>query len=343
MDFSEKRLVSFGDSYTFGQGCTVDADMKIYMKPGIKETDRQIRYANACHKGSYTNFLFNRLRFKSQLNFGIPGSSNAQTLHTLYNYISNNDTSDDFFIINYTASFRKSMYVKNPRLPVNEHHYLTLRWDDLISESNGPYRNRYFKDVSTRTFEEIVLYLNNDLNDLYEFIVIYNNIVTLLETKNIPYVMFDILGEHHDYSYERFINDIDTTYQGSNTFNYLYGDKINYNANYAIEEWFSKTRYNKLYKNMHTERKVYINGNNLPLFGFDLTNIEDTYTISKDKDLRLYKTMNIGLNMHRYISHYANIKNLDLISPLPGDGHWNMDGNKLAAKIIEYWILENYG
>ena len=66
MDYSDYTLVSFGDSFTFGQGVV----------PHYNDADYDREYwKEQCHANSYTKFISDELNFKDVINLGIPGNS----------------------------------------------------------------------------------------------------------------------------------------------------------------------------------------------------------------------------------------------------------------------------
>ena len=75
MDFSEYTLVSFGDSFTFGQDVYLKYDTSVKDLRPIQE-----QYKINCNNLSYTKLISDSIGFKDSLNFGTLAASNERSL-----------------------------------------------------------------------------------------------------------------------------------------------------------------------------------------------------------------------------------------------------------------------
>jgi hypothetical protein len=105
MDFGDYTLVSFGDSFTFGQG--------VIPHYNVSEYDRE-HWKQECHANSYTKFVGDKLNFKDVINLGIPGNSNTNIVFQIENYLRNNN--DKVFVLyNLTQQARTSVHLYDPK------------------------------------------------------------------------------------------------------------------------------------------------------------------------------------------------------------------------------------
>ena len=117
MDNSDYTLVSFGDSFTFGQGTISQNDF-----PADSE------WRSACNENSYTRFLKDTLGFKDYINLGVMGASNETSYVLLSEFMRNNDTRKCFFLINFTAPERHDFIQRvTDRKDEFAYHYGTIR------------------------------------------------------------------------------------------------------------------------------------------------------------------------------------------------------------------------
>ena len=85
MNFSEYTLISFGDSFTFGQDTVPPYDKSV---KDIRPIQKQ--YKIDCNNLSYTKFISDSLGFKDSLNFGTLSASNERSLMHLETFLRNN-------------------------------------------------------------------------------------------------------------------------------------------------------------------------------------------------------------------------------------------------------------
>ena len=107
MNFSEYTLVSFGDSFTFGED-TIP-------KPDFGETvDKKLekKYIEECNNNSYTQFLAENLGFKDSINFGLLGASNDRSMMLLESFLRSNPKKKVFIVFNFTDPNRYVQFFK---------------------------------------------------------------------------------------------------------------------------------------------------------------------------------------------------------------------------------------
>ena len=85
MNFSEYTLISFGDSFTFGQDTVSQYSID---HEDVRPIQKQ--YKQDCHNLSYTKILADKLRFKDSLNFGVLGGSNERSITLLEAFLRTN-------------------------------------------------------------------------------------------------------------------------------------------------------------------------------------------------------------------------------------------------------------
>ena len=96
MDFSEYTLVSFGDSFTFGEDTIPEPEL---LKREPIDTELEQKYISECHSNTYTQFLAESLGFKDSINFGFLGASNDRSMMTLESFLRSNPKKKVFIFI----------------------------------------------------------------------------------------------------------------------------------------------------------------------------------------------------------------------------------------------------
>lgn len=333
MDFSNKRLVSFGDSYTFGQNCTLDSDFRTMMKnkPNSKSiAQTQAEWKNLSNMGSYTTHLVRKMNFKNSINLGAPGASNKTIYDIMYNYCKLNDTKNDFFVISLTSADREHLYSK--KIDTGNYAPTTLN----LSSFEAVKRSKQFnvelhRDLSLNAAKELMLHMNNDYTVLSKFIQTLDSILTLLKEYNIPYIIFDCINT---FSSDNILKSLDPDKNIETSFFDLIFSQtstdFNYKSDIRIKEYYSDIVNEKIptYLNQHTMQKY--------IRYFPGTEME----IPEN-----YKTTSL-VNVNRFVTLYGQLylNNMDkVLSPVPGDAHWSVIGHKFAADILSEWILKHYG
>lgn len=356
MNFSKMNLVAFGDSYTFGQNVTTDSSAKVIKREVLAYPENQRQrigrnmYRQRCHNGAYPNKLGSLLGFNTTLNLAIPGTGNDHIYDTMYNYVSENDTSNDFFVIGLSDTDRQINYTKQvyegKRVSTLSHldsFYLTR-----IEHANQP-GSQPVTEVEKYFYKESASYYNyifNEYTELYKYVINYNNIINLLEKNNIPYIIFDCINRiNYQQNEEIFTKKMDHSNIHNGVMS-LYAEEHDFNfaPNKLIIDYFRNLKNNKKYLNLFTFEEVYQN-RTIPILNFSMY-YDDPLT-------RPYQTMyDFACNCSHYrnldavINWYGNniLNDVKLIhSPVENDVHWNVRGSKIAAILLEDWIKVVYG
>ena len=101
MIFSEYTLVSFGDSFTFGEDTVPKPDFGEIVDKKLEK-----KYIEECNNNSYTQFLAENLGFKDSINFGLLGASNDRSMMLLESFLRSNPKKKVFIIFNFTIFFK---------------------------------------------------------------------------------------------------------------------------------------------------------------------------------------------------------------------------------------------
>ena len=101
MNFSEYTLVSFGDSFTFGQDTVPKYDNQSHGLPAIHK-----QWKKDCNVNSYTQVIADRMGFKDCLNFGVLAGSNERSLTLLESFLRTNPDKKVFVLFNFTSASR---------------------------------------------------------------------------------------------------------------------------------------------------------------------------------------------------------------------------------------------
>jgi hypothetical protein len=177
MNFSEYILVSFGDSFTFGQDTVENSNPDDWKKD--------------CNINSYTQVLADKMGFKDNLNFGVMGGSNERSLTLLENFLRNNPEKKIFVLFNFTSSSRFLQYLKiegEPRYASENIHPAT--WNANPSFKEGKYTG-----ITKRVFDNQYTYWRNSIQDVYHHVKDRRNLYYLLSSYNTPHVSFDIMND----------------------------------------------------------------------------------------------------------------------------------------------------
>ena len=180
MDFSEYTLVSFGDSFTFGQD--------IVQVPSLDSDNRFIKeklYKEECNDKAYTQVVADRLGFKDSINFGVQGGSNDRSLMLLESFLRNNPKKKVFVLFNFTVTSRYIQFFKID----GEDKY------ELVNISNGVYdidRKKY-TGINKKSLAQNWTYFRNTIQEVYNHIKQRRAVYYILSSYNVPYVTFDTL------------------------------------------------------------------------------------------------------------------------------------------------------
>lgn len=337
MDFSDYNLVSFGDSFTFGQNSTVDSDFDIiqarHKKNKIIDIDKMhIEWKNLSNSGAYPRYLGNKLNFKSTRNFGMPGASNKTIYDNIYNYCRNTDTSKDFFTIGLTMADREAIFTK--RIDTDKNISLSFNYASFSDvKKSGKFLTEMYKHMSEKTVQEIMLYYRNQYTILSNFILVYDSIISLLEKKKIPYIIYDSINIITSYDTQEKL-DLKENIQSS-FFDKIFMDDSNMQSEYRYK---ADARIMEFYDELDSgKNKYYLNQrvikNNFKKYPGTDTEISKKDIITID-------------NINRFTAHYGDrvlgsYKHIN--SPVEGDFHWGVKGHQFVANILQQWIEINYG
>jgi len=318
MNWSESTLVSFGDSFTFGQGTEGEGISYIEYTEKYKKLDnKQIikQWIERSNSASYTTLLAKKLGCFKFVNLGHMGASNQHTILYLREFIRKNHKSTNVYLIGLTDPWRHiTLQYKEPkRKHTNYGPYLcfeTIRPDvvDLLSEQKKLYSSNYHKNLDSRFWGNYITSFRTHENVLYSHIDNYYTICEILKGKQ--YFMFDIM------------NNID--YQISRT---------------TMPE-------------VHVDQQHFQNvkEDNLVKAGFKSLDIpnkfiyEYTQHVINNKRYFDYYTLN---HYYKYKKTKKQLANLDVLMHDYGytakyDTHWNSAGHQKVTDILHNYITNIY-
>jgi len=197
MNFSEYTLVSFGDSFTFGQD----------LVPKYSTDHKDLRpiqeqYKKDCNNLSYTKILADKLRFKDSLNFGVLGGSNDRALMLLETFLRLNPTLKVFVLFNFTSASRFMIFSRlmNPK----QGYYKCI---DIMPDSYSYMEGKY-TGINKKSIEQQYTHYRNSIQDVYNHVKDRRMIYHMLSKYNVPYVTFDGINDMDD----RILRDNPTQY-----------------------------------------------------------------------------------------------------------------------------------
>ena len=319
MNYNEYTLVSFGDSFTFGQGSKLGAENDFTIPANQYSTERK-RFKKVSNSGSYTKMIKTLLGFKSAINLGLPGASNKRTLTTIKDHTRRYGKENKFYIIGLTDPGRDMLYTMDSGTKLyTSYDFLYNNWsNERLTPKLKEIKN--VLKISDMAMSEMLAYYFNNFTILLNHIIVYESIVDYLNSEDIPYVIFDITNDTPS-SNDRYdvLNKIVKEYAISD---YFFDDDVYVDDKAYIENYFSdlKDLKNPVYLNYHSMKHHY-----------------PTYLNKKQP---LNPDM---VNLCRYVFSYPEGDYRDYLSPIKGDVHWSMKGHKVFAELISDWITKNYG
>ena len=317
MDFSEYTLVSFGDSFTFGQDIVqepplnLDSDSRF-----IKEK----LYKEECNDKAYTQVVADRLGFKDSINFGVLGGSNDRSTLNLESFLRNNPKKKVFVLFNFTGTSRYIQFFKID----GEDKY------ELVNISNGFFSKvvntltedtfhgkdmKKYTGINQKSLAQNWTYFRNTIQEVYNHIKQRRAVYYILSSYNVPYVTFDVLNDM-DY---RILRDNPLQYISNGNIDGCYSSLLyNDDENYVFKEMdFLKAYYQELVDKSPLLTHITIDKLNK-------RSCVNGYIINKGKKLhndeKYYMSGNHG----------------------PEGCHWNSEGHIEVAKLIEKFINERY-
>lgn len=320
-DWSDHILLSFGDSFTFGDG--------LLSPPNVKVDNMAIpykTYATKTKNKSYTKILSDKMNFKGHLNFGIPGGSNSNSIRMLVEFLQQNpelDRSKIFVLFGFTNIFRDTMSYTNANDAKIYRPFTAPQMADTLHKSsvNSKSGEDSYK-ISSIVFHELKM--------VYDYLNQIRILKEIVESQNIKYLIFDLVN---DFDYSTIKDDPDYDW----SLFHLY---------YPAEEDQAR----KL--NLKFESKIIRNAEEI-LRCNDLKHriniseiVQQTHTMF---DGTIFEGLDTSIfNLIEYMHYWAIIKHGFLssdgnpylkryISKID-NAHWNEDGHKVAASIIQSWI-----
>ena len=183
MDFSEYTLVSFGDSFTFGQDVVPKYDESLEESlDDIRPIQKQ--YKIDCNNLSYTKFISDSLGFKDSLNFGTLAASNERSLMHLETFLRNNPKKKVFVLFNFTSASRFLNIFQKEK----DFEYTCI---DMYPNIDPEKR---YRGITKRSIKEQYTYWRNSVQDVYTHIRDRRNLYYLLSSYNVPHVSFDLIN-----------------------------------------------------------------------------------------------------------------------------------------------------
>lgn len=174
MDYSDYTLVSFGDSFTFGQGVIPHYNNADYDREYWKEQ---------CHASSYTKFVGDKLNFKDVINLGIPGNSNTNIVFQIENYLRNNNNKV-FVLYNLTQQARTSVHLYDPEYKRFALENISINnFDKRQNQLDFKWFNKYF-DI-----------YRNGAQLIHEYVDLLHRLDTIFARYDTRNLGVDILGD----------------------------------------------------------------------------------------------------------------------------------------------------
>ena len=201
MNFSEHTLVSFGDSFTFGEDTIPRPE---FPEPVDKKLEK--KYIEECNDNSYTQLLAENLGFKDSINFGLQGASNDRSMMLLESFLRSNPKKKVFIVFNFTNPNRYVQFFKVD----DENKYDVI---DMTAGFDG-WHNQVYTGINSKTIAHNWTFFRNNIQGVYNHVKQRRAVYYILSSYNVPYITFD--G----------INDMDSRMLRDNPVQYINKDKI---------------------------------------------------------------------------------------------------------------------
>ena len=299
MDFSEYTLISFGDSFTFGQDTVPPYVFTKEMEQSHESdvTQKQLKWKKECNEHSYTAVLAASMGFKNSLNFGIPAGSNERSLMLLETFLRTNPTLKIFVLFNFTSSSRYLNILKLDHEPMY----------DIVEFSPTAYEwipSGRYTGIDKKSISLHYTYFRNNMSEMYNHIKDRRSLYYMLSAHNVPHVSFDVL------------NTMDYLMLRDNPIQYIHdNDGFGVDGMYSNDEYtLTKMDYfNSYYNEIDSDSTI------LSHIGID----------------NLDGARNICEYIHRLGVSQKNDNYYYYADPM---GHWNQKGHIKVAKLIENYI-----
>jgi len=236
MNFSEYTLVSFGDSFTFGQDIVPIYKHQPHGSPKQWKKD--------CNLNSYTQVIADRMGFKDCLNFGVLAGSNERSFTLVESFLRTNPDKKVFVLFNFTSAsrFMNIFKVDNKRqydivdvTPTTTNNVKAREW----------IREEKYTNINVKSIVHQYTYWRNSVQDVYSHIRDRRNLYYLLSSYNTPHVTFDVLNNTDSLM----LRDNPLEYILSNDgfgIDFMYKD----DADYVLKEMdFFRSYYNEILTN----------------------------------------------------------------------------------------------
>ena len=345
MNFSDYTLVSFGDSFTFGQAAfgggvqLLDYVTQYCNTNGDNWDNKQFalfKYKQNCNSKSYTIELADKLGFKECINLGEMGGTNGSIIFKMMNVVHNNPEHKFFFCINLTQSGRFDTMQKTiVRLSNDEYDYDANKLEYTHANHYGNFSDHTpAKKLKKSFWGDFYTYYWTDENIMLDHIKTVTSITSFLDSKSIPYIMFDGIGftEHQIWMLNN--KKVHSQMPGIDPHVVRYYDGIgfNYDISTIILDHIDRIKSNKSYMDYY-----YINDNIDEIY--NNLGIKNAYLQSKNDDqLELNNTKII--NVHQIATDYAAYNNMPE-SGLTPCRHWNYDLHNVVADILYNFVRLN--
>jgi hypothetical protein len=305
MNFSEYTLISFGDSFTFGQDTVPRYKHEAHVQPAIHN-----QWKKDCNEKSYTQVIADRMGFKDNLNFGIMGGSNDSSISLLETFLRRNRTMKVFVLFNFTNPGRSANFLQ---VPGEKQHYIT---NIGVGHARTNTLEKEFGIKQEKVIDYFTIF-NNSIQELYNHIKYRKSLYYILTSHNIPYVSFDI------------INKTDYTIMRDSPMNYI-GPEHQYNVDghffteiYNDERFeFPEFDYIKSYCD-DVNNETPLLSNHIKISDLNGSRNFKEYinklAISEGKPERFYNTGKVDVG-----------------------GHWSKQGHIKASEVLEKFINERY-
>ena len=348
MNFSDYTLVSFGDSFTFGQGAGKDTRESLIQKNPDSIAGWQIEYRNQSNENSYTRFISDELKFKNYLNAANPGASNGSILFNLSRFLTSNKDKKVFIIVGLTLPDRE-FYITKFNDRIKDDSELSTRYlSESVWSSNIPQalRNKRDKELypptlklSDRWFNDYFGYWVNKENIYFRSFNEIYTIIKLLQESGHPHIVVDVINDLNK------IIDKNFNIGFSNLYDRNYEDRIMDSAESLGLNNFSQSNKLKNENFLTTTYEIYKN----ELEQSMLTHEYMWDFLEKDTSKKLEKRSWINLSgflNYHFLLHNNNTKNNVLfgkkyLSNHKDDLHWNEYSHRLVASLIVYYIRKS--
>ena len=306
MNFSEYTLISLGDSFTFGQDTIPDPKKR----SGEDSLTFGRRWKNGCNKLSYTARITERMEFKYNVNFGVMGGNNENSLTILESFLRNNIGMKIFVLFNFTGAGRMTNLFQVPGQKVYHKQNLVPHHAVRVEKIKA-------YDISSKDVANYYTLWNNSMQEVYNHIGHRRRLQHILSFYKTPYISFDI------------VNNTDYLINRDNPLRYV-GPQHQFNIDgYCFEDIYADDRFNFP---EFDYMKSYIDNviNRVP----PLPNHITMGDMNGSRNLLQYmseKAMSEGLKRNHY---YAKEKE--------NDGHWTEDGHIIVTELMQKKINERY-